>query len=78
MKEIVINNMEMDDIHEEEQLNQIELKESEKNNKNNLSDLIDNEIKLNDVEIKSGQNIKQVKEYRIDFNDELQKNVVAK
>ena len=32
MKEIVINNMEMDDIHEEEQLNQIEMKESEKNN----------------------------------------------
>lgn len=30
MKEIVINNMEMDDIHEEEQLNQIEMKESEK------------------------------------------------
>lgn len=26
--------MEMDDIHEEEQLNQIEMKESEKNNKN--------------------------------------------
>ena len=60
--------MEMDDIHEEEQLNQIEMKESEKNNKNNLSDLIDNEIKVNNVEIESGQNIKQVKEYRIDFN----------
>ena len=73
MKEIVINNMEMDDIHEEEQLNQIEMKESEKNNKNNLSDLIDNEIKVNNVEIESGQNIKQVKEYRIDFNDKSQK-----
>lgn len=65
--------MEMDDIHEEEQLNQIEMKESEKNNKNDLSDLIDNEIKVNDVEIESGQNIKQVKEFRIDFNDKSQK-----
>lgn len=65
--------MEMDDIYEEEQLNQIEMKESEKNNKNDLSDLIDNEIKVNDVEIESGQNIKQVKEFRIDFNDKSQK-----
>ena len=54
----------MDDIYEEEQLNQIEMKESEKNNKNDLSDLIDNEIKVNDVEIESGQNIRQVKEFR--------------
>lgn len=73
MEEVIVNNMEMDNIHEEEQLNQIEMKESEKNNKNNLSDLIDNEIKVNDVEIESGQNIKQVKEYRIDFNDKSQK-----
>lgn len=69
MEEVVVNNMEMDDIYEEEQLNQIEMKESEKNKKNDLSDLIDNEIKVNDVEIESGQNIKQVKEFRIDFND---------
>ena len=73
MEEVIVNNMEMDDIYEEEQLNLIEMKESEKNNKNDLSDLIDNEIKLNDVEIESGQNIKQVKEYRIDFNDKSQK-----
>lgn len=31
MEEVVVNNMEMDDIYEEEQLNQIEMKESEKN-----------------------------------------------
>ena len=73
MEEVIVNNMEMDDIYEEEQLNQIEMKESEKNNKNDLSDLIDNEIKVNDVEIESGQNIKQVKEFRIDFNDKSQK-----
>lgn len=73
MEEVVVNNMEMDDIYEEEQLNQIEMKESEKNKKNDLSDLIDNEIKVNDVEIESGQNIKQVKEFRIDFNDKSQK-----
>ena len=35
--------------------------------------MIDNEIKVNDVEIESGQNIKQVKEFRIDFNDKSQK-----
>ena len=73
MEEVVVNNMEMDDIYEEEQLNQIEMKEFEKNKKNDLSDLIDNEIKVNDVEIESGQNIKQVKEFRIDFNDKSQK-----
>lgn len=33
MEEVVVNNMEMDDIYEEEQLNQIEMKESEKNKK---------------------------------------------
>lgn len=65
--------MEMDDIYEEEQLNQIEMKESEKNNKEDLPDLLDNEIKLKDNEIESEQNIKQIKEYKIDFNDELQK-----
>ena len=32
MEEVIVNNMEMDDIYEEEQLNQIEMKESEKNN----------------------------------------------
>lgn len=73
MEKVIVNNMEMDDIYEEEQLNQIEMKESEKNNKNDLSDLIDNEIKVNDVERESGQNIKQVKEFRIDFNDKSQK-----
>lgn len=36
MEEVIVNNMEMDDIYEEEQLNQIEMKESEKNNKNDL------------------------------------------
>ena len=36
--------MEMDDIYEEEQLNQIEMEESEKNNKEDLPDLLDNEI----------------------------------
>lgn len=30
MEEVIVNNMEMDDIYEEEQLNQIEMKESEK------------------------------------------------
>lgn len=65
--------MEMDDIYEEEQLNQIEMEESEKNNKEDLPDLLDNEIKVNDVERESGQNIKQVKEFRIDFNDKSQK-----
>lgn len=38
--------MEMDDIYEEEQLNQIEMEESEKNNKEDLPDLLDNEINL--------------------------------
>lgn len=33
MEEVVVNNMEMDDIYEEEQLNQIEMKESEKTKK---------------------------------------------
>lgn len=69
MEEVVVNNMEMDDIYEEEQLNQIEMKESEKNNKGDLSDLLDNEIKTKGIEMESEQNIKQVKEYRIDFND---------
>lgn len=55
MEEVVVNNMEMDDIYEEEQLNQIEMKESEKNNKGDLFDLLDNEIKVNDVEIESGE-----------------------
>lgn len=73
MEEVVVNNMEMDDIYEEEQLNQIEMEESEKNNKEDLPDLLDNEIKLKDNEIESEQNIKQIKEYKIDFNDELQK-----
>ena len=73
MEEVIVNNMEMDDIYEEEQLNQIEMKESEKNNKEDLPDLLDNEIKLKDNEIESEQNIKQIKEYKIDFNDELQK-----
>ena len=65
--------MEMDDIYEEEQLNQIEMKESEKNNKGDISDLLDNEIKTKGIEMESEQNIKQVKEYRIDFNDKSQK-----
>ena len=68
--------MEMDDIYEEEQLNQIEMEESEKNNKEDLPDLLDNEIKFKDNEIESEQSIKQIKEYKIegiDFSDELQK-----
>lgn len=73
MEEIIVNNMEMDDIYEEEQLNQIEMEESEKNNKEDLPDLLDNEIKFKDNEIESEQNIKQIKEYKIDSNDELQK-----
>ena len=73
MEEVIANNMEMDDIYEEEQLNQIEMKESEKNNKGDLSDLLDNEIKTKGIEMESEQNIKQVKEYRIDFNDKSQK-----
>lgn len=71
MEEGIVNNMEMDDIYEEEQLNQIEMEESEKNNKEDLPDLLDNEIKFKDNEIESEQNIKQIKEYKIDFNDEL-------
>lgn len=78
MEEVVVNNMGMNDIYEEEQLNQIEMEESEKNNKNDLSYLIDNEIKVNDVEIESRQNIKQVKEFRIDFNDELKEMLLPK
>ena len=73
MEEVIVNNMEMDDIYEEEQLNQIEMKESEKNNKGDISDLLDNEIKTKGIEMESEQNIKQVKEYRIDFNDKSQK-----
>lgn len=53
MEEVVVNNMEMDDIYEEEQLNQIEMKESEKNNKGDLSDLLDNEIKTKGIEMES-------------------------
>ena len=77
MEEVIVNNMEMDDVYEEEQLNQIEMEESETNNKNYLSDLIDDEIKVNDVEIESGQNIKQGKEYRIDFNSNYFPNYLS-
>ena len=73
MEEVVVNNMGMNDIYEEEQLNQIEMEESEKNNKEDLPDLLDDEIKFKDNETESEQNIKQIKEYKIDFNDELQK-----
>ncbi len=61
MEEVVVNNMGMNDIYEEEQLNQIEMEESEKNNKEDLPDLLDDEIKFKDNETESEQNIKQIR-----------------